>query len=71
MKRVERLPDDKIYAESARELAIANEAVRAAQAETRRLGLPHTFWKAGRVWYELPNGAVTDVRPASLGGPDL
>ena len=71
MKTTDHLPDEAQNARIDKAMAIANRAVRAAKAETRRLGLPHTFWKAGRVWYELPNGAVTDVRPASLGGPDL
>ena len=70
MKTTDHLPDEAQNACIDKALAIANRAVRAAKAETARLGLPDTFWKAGRVWYVLPNGEVTDVRPAILGGPD-
>ena len=35
---------------------IGNRAVREAQAENHRLGLPNIYWRNGRIIYEMPNG---------------
>lgn len=37
---------------------IGNRAVRQAQAENHRLGLPNIFWRNGRIVYEMPNGEI-------------
>ncbi len=37
---------------------IGNRAVRQAQVENHRLGLPNIFWRNGRIVYEMPNGEI-------------
>ncbi len=37
---------------------IGNRAVRQAQEENHRLGLPNIFWRNGRIVYEMPNGEI-------------
>ena len=48
---------------------IANAAAAAARAENRRLGLASPFALNGKIFYELPDGTVTDVRPDNLKPP--
>ena len=43
---------------------IFGKAVAAAKAENRRLGIPNPFMKDGNKYYEMPDGTITDVRPA-------
>ena len=38
---------------------IGNEAVRKAQEESRRLGVPNVYSRNGNIYYELPNGELT------------
>jgi len=66
MKQVDRLDDEDLYKKAQRILEIANKAVAAAKEENKRLGIPNTFWRNGKVYYELPNGEITDVRPDIL-----
>jgi len=43
---------------------IGNIAVRKAQEENRRLGLPNVYWSPDRgMYYELPDGTITDKSP--------
>ena len=37
---------------------IGNRAVREAQEENHRLGLPNIYWRNGRIIYEMPDGEV-------------
>lgn len=37
---------------------IGNRAVRRAQAENHRLGLPNIYSRNGRIIYEMPNGEI-------------
>lgn len=46
---------------------IGNRAVREAQAENHRLGLPNIYWRNGKVVYEMPNGE-TVVKDKSENG---
>lgn len=52
----------RISAETYRRMAefvrIGNRAVREAQEENHRLGLPNIFWRNGRIVYEMPNGEI-------------
>ena len=43
--------------------AIANTAVHAAQEENRRKGIPNVYVLNGKIVWQLPDGAVTTVRP--------
>ncbi len=48
---------------SRRLLKIGNRAVRKAQAENRRLGLPNVYARNGKIWFELPDGTRTTTNP--------
>ena len=37
---------------------IGNRAVRQAQEENHRLGLPNIYWRNGKIIYEMPNGEI-------------
>ena len=37
---------------------IGNRAVREAQAENHRLGLPNIYWRSGKIVYEMPDGEI-------------
>ncbi len=43
---------------------IGNRAVRKAQEENRRLGLPNVYSRNGRAYWELPDGTLTMTPPA-------
>jgi hypothetical protein len=43
--------------------SIGNSAVRAAQEESRRLGVPNVYSLNGKLFFELPNGEITDKDP--------
>jgi len=55
-----------IYQEIVETLTIFIEAVRKAQRENRRLGLPNVYCKEGKVFYQLPDGRVTNKTPKKL-----
>ena len=42
---------------------IGNAAVRAAQEENRRLGIPNVYSINGILYYELPNGELSREDP--------
>lgn len=42
---------------------IANRAVRAAQEESRRLGVPNVYSRNGVLYFELPTGEITQKNP--------
>ncbi len=44
-------------------LRIGSDAVQKAQEENRRLGIPNAFSRNGRIYYELPNGEITQEDP--------
>jgi hypothetical protein len=44
-------------------MRIANRAVRRAQEENRRLGIPNTYSINGILYYELPNGELSRHDP--------
>ena len=44
-------------------LRIGNRAVRRAQEENRRKGIPNVYSYNGHIYYELPNGELTKEDP--------
>src|SRR5262249_47629148 len=62
MKTNEPLPVE-IYRNAAELQRIGNRAVHEAQEESRRLGVPNVYSLNGKVYYELPNGEITDKSP--------
>ena len=55
--------DLEIYRRNFELQRIGNEAVRAAQEENRRLGIPNAYSRNGRLYFELPNGEITEEDP--------
>ncbi|MFA5033250.1 MAG: hypothetical protein WC614_09535 [bacterium] len=44
---------------------IAVRAVKKAQQENHRKGLPIVYTKNGKIYFELPNGSITTINPFS------
>ncbi len=63
MKRVNKLSNEQIYVDSAILLRIANQAIREAKAENKKLGIPEVFFKNGKLYYVSLNGEITTERP--------
>ncbi len=55
--------DKKIFEYSSEITKIANRAVRKAQEESRKLGIPNVYSKQGQIYYELPDGTITTEKP--------
>jgi len=52
-----------IYREAAELQRIGNRAVRKAQEESRRRNVPNVYSHNGTIYYELPDGRLTNVDP--------
>jgi len=48
-----------VYQKIGEIIVIFTKAVRKAQAENRKLGLPNVYCEGGRIYYELPDGRIT------------
>ncbi len=61
-------PDD--FVRAAEFIRIGRRAVKRAQEESRRLGVPNVYSINGMLYYELPNGELsrTDPYDGSRGG---
>ncbi len=55
--------DVETYRESIEIRRIGSRAVRKAQEENRRLGVPNVYSHNGSLYYELPNARLTTVDP--------
>ena len=56
------------YKESVEFLRIANRAAKKAQEENRKKGIPNVYSFNGHIYYELPNGDLTERGPACQSG---
>ena len=45
-------------------LRIGNRAVKRAQEENRKRGIPNVYSYKGHIYYELPNGELTKEDPS-------
>ena len=54
-----------LYVELIKISKIGNRAVKKAQEENRRKGLPSVYSKNKRLYYELPDGTITMKDPFS------
>ena len=55
---------EKILRDAVEMERVGNLAVKEAQAENRRLGLPNVYWSPERgMYYELPDGTITSESP--------
>ena len=52
-----------IYEETLNFLRIGNRAVKRAQEENRKKGIPNVYDFNGHLYYELPNGELTKKDP--------
>lgn len=55
--------DIEIYRQAAEMVMIGNRAVRKAQEESRRLGVPNVYTHNGALFYEMPDGKLTTENP--------
>ena len=55
-----------IYKETLKFLRIGNRAVKRAQEENRKKGIPNVYDFNGHLYYELPNGELTKEDPYPL-----
>lgn len=55
--------DIQTYRQSAEFQRIGNRAVKKAQEENRRLGIPNAYSRNGQIYYELPDGTITTEDP--------
>ncbi len=62
IKEVDKFDNIEIYQFAMRMTKIAKKAVRRAQEENRRLGVPNVFSENGILYYEL-NGEITTKSP--------
>ena len=51
------------YKQTREFLRIGNRAVRKAQEENRKKGIPNVYSYNGHIYYELPNGELTKEDP--------
>lgn len=58
-----RKPEIDIHRRALELQRIGSEGVRAALERNRRLGIPNVFSRNGRIYYELPNGEITQESP--------
>jgi hypothetical protein len=60
---IRQAPSLKFFIQAAEFKRIGNRAVRQAQDENLRLGIPNVFSRNGVIYYELPNGEITTEDP--------
>lgn len=44
-------------------LKIGKKSVREAQKESLKMGIANVYSKNGRIYFQLPNGTITDEMP--------
>ena len=55
------------YKQALEFLRIGNRAVKRAQEENRKKGIPNVYSFNGHIYYELPNGELTKEDPLAKG----
>jgi hypothetical protein len=63
----EGLLSPEIYRKTDDFIRIFRTAVREAQEESRRLGVPNVYSYNGQIYYELPSGELTRTPPEGYG----
>jgi hypothetical protein len=61
----DKLDSPDIYKKTLEFLRIGNRAVKRAQEENRKKGIPNVYDFNGHLYYELPNGELTKEDPLS------
>ena len=62
----DKLKSPDIYKKTLEFLRIGNRAVKRAQEENRKKGIPNVYDFNGHLYYELPNGELTKEDPYPL-----
>ncbi len=62
----DKLDSPDIYKKTLEFLRIGNRAVKRAQEENRKKGIPNVYDFNGHLYYELPNGELTKEDPYPL-----
>ena len=62
----DKLNSPDIYKKTLEFLRIGNRAVKRAQEENRKKGIPNVYDFNGHLYYELPNGELTKEDPYPL-----
>lgn len=52
-----------VYSKNIEFWIIGSRAVQRAQQRNRELGIPNSYSRNGKIYFELPNGELTDVDP--------
>lgn len=55
--------DPEVYRKALEIQRIGNRAVGAAQEKNRRLGIPNSYSRNGKPYFELPSGEITEKNP--------
>ncbi len=63
----ESLLSPEVYRKTDDFIRIFRTAVREAQEESRRLGVPNVYSYNGQIYYELPSGELTRTPPEGFG----
>jgi hypothetical protein len=63
----EGLLSPELYRKTDEFIRIFRTAVREAQEESRRLGVPNVYSYNGQIYYELPSGELTRTPPEGFG----
>lgn len=61
--QVKKLNNLALYQKAIEIQAIGTEAVNEVKEENRRLGIPIVFSRNGKIFYEMPDGNITDKSP--------
>lgn len=60
---VKKLSNIKIYQHAIELKRIGTRAMKEAQDENKKLGIPNVYSRNGKLYYELPNGEITTKDP--------
>lgn len=60
---VKKLNNIEIYQRAIELKRIGNQAVKKAQDENKKLGIPSVYSSRGKLFYEMPNGEITSIDP--------
>ena len=60
---VKKFSNIELYQQAIELKRIGNKAVKEAQTENKKLGIPNVYSRNGKLYYELPNGEFTTESP--------
>ncbi len=60
---VDSFDDIEIYQQTEFINKVAAQAMQEEKEKNKRLGIPSSFMQNGKIFYELPDGTITDQKP--------